>query len=81
MITFKYNNEKILIKKITNKTHDKLIFSGIQPTSIPHLGNYFGAIKKWVNLQNQESNQTVPLIISVVDLHAITIPKETKILK
>ncbi len=58
-----------------NRPH-KLIFSGIQPTSIPHIGNYFGAVKKWVNLQN-ESPQS-PLIISIVDLHAITIPREAK---
>ena len=61
----------------------KLIYSGIQPTSIPHIGNYFGAIQKWVDLQNNNNNNTslTPLIISIVDLHAITVPKEALLLK
>jgi len=57
----------------------KTTFSGIQPTSIPHIGNYFGAIKLWLDIQNKlDTNET--LIISIVDLHAITLPKESKIL-
>ena len=61
----------------------KLVFSGIQPTSIPHIGNYFGAIQQWVRLQEAESKlkESNPLIISIVDLHAITLPKEPKLLK
>lgn len=49
----------------------KVIFSGVQPTGIPHLGNYLGAFKQWVNLQNQASPDSA-LFFSVVDLHAIT---------
>ncbi|CAF0758069.1 unnamed protein product [Brachionus calyciflorus] len=62
--------------------YDKQIFSGIQPTSIPHLGNYFGAIKQWVDMQNSLSKDqdTRPMIISIVDLHAITLPKDPRIL-
>ena len=45
------------------------IFSGIQPTGAIHIGNYLGAIKQWVELQ--EKNEC---IFSVVDLHSITIP-------
>uniref|UniRef100_A0A1Y1LIK4 tryptophan--tRNA ligase n=1 Tax=Photinus pyralis TaxID=7054 RepID=A0A1Y1LIK4_PHOPY len=48
-------------------------FSGIQPTGDIHLGNYLGAIKQWVDLQNKED-----LILSVVDLHAITLPQDPK---
>jgi len=59
----------------------RIIFSGIQPTSIPHIGNYFGAIKKWVDMQNQRAPNDHPLIISKVDLHALTLPKDPKILK
>ncbi len=45
------------------------IFSGIQPTGQLHIGNYLGAIKQWVELQeNQEC------IFSIVDLHSLTIP-------
>ena len=49
----------------------KRIFSGVQPTGNLHLGNYLGAIKNWVNLQNDISS-----IFSIVDLHAITVPQE-----
>ncbi|KZV86861.1 tryptophanyl-tRNA synthetase [Exidia glandulosa HHB12029] len=51
----------------------KTVFSGIQPTGIPHLGNYLGALKNWVELQNSASADDT-LIYSVVGLHAFTIP-------
>ena len=54
----------------------KTIFSGIQPTGIAHIGNYLGAIKNWVELQNQYNS-----IFCIVDLHAITIPQDPKKLK
>ena len=47
------------------------IFSGIQPTGNLHLGNYLGAIRNWVALQNEFES-----IYCVVDLHAITIQKD-----
>ena len=56
----------------------KKIFSGVQPTGNLHLGNYIGAIKNFVNLQNQEDNECV---YCVVDLHAITTKQDPKILK
>jgi tryptophanyl-tRNA synthetase len=56
------------------------IFSGIQPTGIPHLGNYLGALHNWVKLQNEALPGT-KLLYSVVDLHAITIPQEKGDLK
>jgi tryptophanyl-tRNA synthetase len=43
------------------------IFSGIQPSGVPHLGNYLGAIRNWVALQDSHD-----CIYCVVDLHAIT---------
>lgn len=46
----------------------KRIFSGVQPTNNIHIGNYFGAIKNWVDVQDQ-----FDCIFSVVDLHAITV--------
>ncbi|CAG9944533.1 unnamed protein product [Clonostachys rosea f. rosea IK726] len=52
----------------------RVIFSGIQPTGIPHLGNYAGALSQWVQLQDTEPS-TSKLIFSVVDLHAITTPQ------
>tara|TARA_B100001250_G_scaffold378059_1_gene367624 strand:- start:278 stop:1282 length:1005 start_codon:yes stop_codon:yes gene_type:complete len=54
----------------------KLVFSGVQPTGNLHLGNYLGALKNFVLLQNQMN-----CIYCVVDLHAITIfqkPSELK---
>lgn len=45
----------------------KVIFSGIQPSGCMTLGNYLGAIKNWVDLQNEYN-----CLFSVVDLHAIT---------
>lgn len=49
----------------------KVLFTGIQPTGEIHLGNYFGAIANWVRLQHEYTSY-----ISVVDLHAVTIPYE-----
>ena len=56
----------------------KKIFSGVQPTGNLHLGNYIGAIKNFVDLQNQDNNECV---YCVVDLHAITTKQDPKILK
>lgn len=53
-----------------------LIFSGIQPTGTLHIGNYFGAVRNWVQLQ-----QTRPCIICIVDYHAITIDIEADVLR
>lgn len=52
------------------------IFSGIQPTGIAHLGNYLGAIRNWVALQ--EGNESV---YCLVDLHAITVWQEPAALR
>ncbi len=49
------------------------VFSGVQPTGNLTLGNYLGAIKKFVALQNQ-----MDCIYCVVDLHAITLPQDPK---
>lgn len=48
----------------------KIIFSGMQPTGVPTLGNYLGAFKNWATFQNEFSP-----IYCVVDLHAITVRK------
>ncbi|KEY67280.1 hypothetical protein S7711_04533 [Stachybotrys chartarum IBT 7711] len=52
----------------------RVVFSGIQPTGIPHLGNYAGALRQWVQLQQQAPD--AKLIYSIVDLHAITMPQD-----
>ena len=51
----------------------KKIFSGVQPTGNLHLGNYLGAIKNFVELNNDSKNEC---IFCVVDLHAITIKQD-----
>ncbi len=56
----------------------KKIFSGVQPTGNLHLGNYLGAIKNFVELNNSKENEC---IFCVVDLHAITIKQNPKELK
>ena len=56
----------------------KKIFSGVQPTGNLHLGNYLGAIKNFVELNNHKDNHC---IFCVVDLHAITVKQDPKELK
>jgi len=59
--------------RLTKNLNLKKVYSGIQPTGVPHLGNYVGAIKQWVdgskvNAPENRGNQ----IFCVVDLHAMT---------
>lgn len=49
------------------------IFSGIQPTGQIHIGNYLGALKQWVELQERAD-----CIFCIVDLHALTVPYDPK---
>ena len=56
----------------------KKIFSGVQPTGNLHLGNYLGAIKNFVELNNDNQNKC---IFCVVDLHAITTHQDPKELR
>lgn len=54
----------------------KVIFSGVKPTGEPTLGNYLGALKNWVELQDDYD-----CYYCIVDLHAITVPQEPKDLR
>ena len=54
----------------------KRIFSGAQPTGNLHIGNYLGALKNWVNLQNEYES-----FFCIVNLHAITLPQNPQVLK
>jgi len=49
-------------------THPRLVFSGMQPTGGLHLGNYLGALRNWVRMQDE-----MACIYCVVDLHALTV--------
>lgn len=63
------------------------VLSGVQPTGSLHLGNYLGAIRQWVDFQNEDQfndeGEVVPVenFFCVVDLHAITMPHDPKDLK
>jgi tryptophanyl-tRNA synthetase len=54
----------------------KRIFSGIQASGSPHIGNYLGAIKHWAAEQDGREN-----FFCVVDLHAITVPQDPEVLR
>ncbi|MEM9810133.1 MAG: tryptophan--tRNA ligase [Pseudomonadota bacterium] len=59
---------------MSNHTHR--VFSGVQPTGNLHLGNYLGAISKFVAMQH-----AYEAIFCIVDLHAITVPQDPQALK
>ncbi|KAF8319437.1 Nucleotidylyl transferase [Clavulina sp. PMI_390] len=63
--------------RLTRSTHSasKVVFSGIQPTGTPHLGNFLGALSNWTRLQSSAADGDT-LIYSVVGLHAITVPQD-----
>jgi len=65
---------------IPTLSRPKTIFSGIQPTGVPHLGNYLGALQQWKKLQDEAADDT-KLIYSIVDLHAITVPQQANDLR
>jgi tryptophanyl-tRNA synthetase len=52
------------------------VFSGIQPSGNLHLGNYLGALKNWVEIQDEYET-----FFCVVDLHALTVPQDPKVLR
>ena len=54
----------------------KTVFSGVQPSGNLHIGNYIGALKQWVQIQNNTE-----AFFCVVDLHAITVSQDPKKLK
>src|SRR5918997_640640 len=54
----------------------KRVFSGIQPSGTPHLGTYLGALKNWLSLQEDHES-----FFCIVDLHAITVPQDPKVLR
>lgn len=54
----------------------KRVFSGVQPTGNIHIGNYLGALKQFVELQEEND-----CIYCIVDLHSITLPQDPKVLR
>ena len=66
----------MILRRFLSTTSKPIVFSGIQPTGVMHLGNYFGAVKQWVNLQDSHD-----CLFSLADLHAITLPVSPVTLK
>lgn len=66
-----------IILKVNNVQKVKKVFSGIQPTGDLHIGNYLGAIKRWIDLQNSRLDVTY----CIVDLHSITLPQKPALLR
>jgi tryptophanyl-tRNA synthetase len=64
------------MKNILSRENKKRVYSGIRATGRLHLGNYFGAVKGMLALQ-----ENYDCIFSVVDLHTITVPYDVKTLK
>jgi len=62
--------------KPTTDTKTKRVFSGIQSSGVPHIGNYLGAMRHWVDEQDRYDS-----IFCVVDLHAITVPQDPTTLR
>lgn len=54
----------------------KRVFSGVQPTGNLHIGNYLGALKQFVELQDENE-----CVYCIVDLHSITVPQDPAVLK
>ena len=65
-----------IVLETKGATMKKRVLSGIQPTGNIHIGNYLGAIKHWIASQAEFDN-----IFCIVDLHAITVTQNPKILK
>lgn len=58
------------MESVDNKETKRIALSGIQPTGLFHLGNYFGAIRQWVNMIDRYD-----CLYMVVDMHAISVPQ------
>ncbi|KAF9441564.1 tryptophanyl-tRNA synthetase [Macrolepiota fuliginosa MF-IS2] len=59
--------------------HSRVVLSGIQPTGVPHLGNYLGALSNWVQLQ-QRAQPDDGLLFMIAGWHALTLPQDPQTL-
>ena len=71
------NKRTTIIQRLysSSASQNQVIFSGIQPTGVPHLGNHLGALQQWVRLQNEAPHST-KFLYSIVDLHAVTVRQD-----
>ncbi|KAI6087542.1 hypothetical protein F4821DRAFT_258898 [Hypoxylon rubiginosum] len=79
--TASHAGETVTEQPTEAKRKRNVVFSGIQPTGVPHLGNYLGALRQWKRLQDEAQLTGDKLLFSVVDLHAITMPQEAEALR
>ena len=79
-LTRKYFAEKFIMH-LSRLLLQKRTFSGIQPTGILHLGNYLGAVKRWVDQSKEKRERRDSLMFCVVDQHAITMPQDPALLR
>ncbi|KAK8169897.1 hypothetical protein IWX90DRAFT_192310 [Phyllosticta citrichinensis] len=75
LLRFAQCAHRVQARRQSTAAQPKVVFSGIQPTGIPHLGNYLGALQQWVKLQDSLGPDDT-VIYSIVDLHALTMPKD-----
>jgi len=63
----------------------RVVMSGIQPTGIPHIGNWLGAIDQWRKLQSTVTADAdagnTDIIVCIADLHSITVTHEPTVLR
>jgi tryptophanyl-tRNA synthetase len=60
----------------TSTNHRTRVFSGVQPSGKLHIGNYLGAIRRWVERQSEKEN-----FFCIVDMHAITTHQDPETLR
>ncbi|OSD02128.1 tryptophanyl-tRNA synthetase [Trametes coccinea BRFM310] len=79
-VTRGFKSSAVALDKTTETgSRPRVVFSGIQPTGIPHLGNLLGALLNWVKLQRDAAPED-KLIYSIVGWHALTLPQDPKAL-
>ncbi|KIJ63355.1 hypothetical protein HYDPIDRAFT_92589 [Hydnomerulius pinastri MD-312] len=76
----KFSQSSVVASQSDQTPSKRVILSGIQPTGIPHLGNYLGALSNWVKLQKSAKPNDV-LLFSIVGWHALTLPQDPSTLR
>src|SRR3989338_4576978 len=71
-----HSDSKRRLQAMESRLQRKTMLSGIQPTGVPHLGNYIGAIRNWAALQHEYD-----YFLFIADLHSLTIPQNPKELR
>ncbi|KAM0754153.1 Tryptophanyl-tRNA synthetase [Meredithblackwellia eburnea MCA 4105] len=79
------NTFKRAASSVATPRKHRVVFSGIQPTGVPHIGNHLGALSQWQKIVSEVKQQPPDsrdsLFFSVVGLHALTVPQDPKRLR